>query len=217
MSVHRSTEATDHTETPFSTRVRAETQDAHDEAENTAFMSDLLSGKLDRAAYVTLLEQYLHLYRALEATERRFADAPELAGVLDARLDRVTALEADLEDLLDGAAVAGPTSATREYVDRLEALPTDAPERYFAHHYLRYLGDLSGGQIIGRLAARHYGLPTESLRTWRFDGIEKHKPYKDGYRAALDAAPLSDAQRDAFIAEARAGFVLARRLFDSLA
>src|SRR5699024_12146143 len=100
-------------------------------------MSDLLSGKLDRAAYVTLLEQYLHLYRALEATERRFADAPELAGVLDARLDRVTALEADLEDLLDGAAVAGPTSATREYVDRLEALPQTAPAHYIATHFLR--------------------------------------------------------------------------------
>ena len=31
---------------------------------------------------------------------------------------------------------------------------------------------LSGGQVIGRLAARHYDLPAESLRTWRFEGIE---------------------------------------------
>lgn len=238
MSVHRRTKTIRHTDDPhhhtsgetsmtavgsratdtaFAARVKSETQSAHDQAESSPFMDDLLGGRLDRRAYVALLEQYLHLYRALEATETRFADAPELSDVLDARLDRVAALEADLADLLDGAAVAAPTPATQEYVERLAALPADAPERYFAHHYLRYLGDLSGGQVIGKLAARHYDLPAESLRTWRFEGIEKHKPYKDQYRTALDTAPLTEAQRDAFIDEAQVGFVLAKKLFDSLA
>ena len=125
--------------------------------------------------------------------------------------------QADLADLREGAAPAAPTAATAEYVERLTALPADAPERYFAHHYLRYLGDLSGGQIIGRLAGRHYEIPAESLRTWTFEGIEKHKPYKDQYRVALDTAPLTEAQREAFIDEAQAGFLLAKKLFDSLA
>lgn len=206
-----------HTDTGFAARVKSQTQDAHDQAESASFMGDLLGGKLDRGAYIALLEQYLHLYRALEATEMRFAHAPELAGVLDARLDRVSAIEADLADLLEGATPAEPTDATQEYVDRLGSMPADEPERYFAHHYLRYLGDLSGGQVIGKLAARHYELPTESLRTWRFDGIEKHKPYKDQYRAALDSAPLTEAQQEAFIDEAQLGFILAKKLFDSLA
>lgn len=205
------------TDTSFAARVKSETQDAHDRAEHSHFMGDLLGGKLDRGAYVALLEQYLHLYRALEETERRFAGAPELAGVLDSRLDRVASLEADLADLREGAAPAAPTAANAEYVERLTALPADAPERYFAHHYLRYLGDLSGGQIIGRLAGRHYEIPAESLRTWTFEGIEKHKPYKDQYRVALDTAPLTEAQREAFIDEAQAGFLLAKKLFDSLA
>lgn len=204
-------------QTSFAARVKTETQEAHNAAENTQFMGELLGGKRDRRAYVSLLEQYLHLYRALEATEQRFADAPELAGVLDARLNRVEALEADLADLLDGEAPAEPTPATAKYIERLTALPSDAPERYFAHHYLRYLGDLSGGQVIGRLSGRHYEIPAESLRTWRFDGIEKHKPYKDQYRVALDTAPLTEAQQDALIDEAQAGFLLAKELFDSLA
>ena len=204
-------------QTSFAARVKTETQEAHNAAENTQFMGELLGGKRDRRAYVSLLEQYLHLYRALEATEQRFADAPELAGVLDARLNRVEALEADLADLLDGEAPAEPTPATAKYIERLTALPADAPERYFAHHYLRYLGDLSGGQVIGRLSGRHYEIPAESLRTWRFDGIEKHKPYKDQYRVALDTAPLTEAQQDALIDEAQAGFLLAKELFDSLA
>ena len=165
------------TDTSFAARVKSETQDAHDRAEHSHFMGDLLGGKLDR----------------------------------------VSSLEADLADLREGAAPAAPTAATAEYVERLTALPADAPERYFAHHYLRYLGDLSGGQIIGRLAGRHYEIPAESLRTWTFEGIEKHKPYKDQYRVALDTAPLTEAQREAFIDEAQAGFLLAKKLFDSLA
>src|SRR5699024_7540352 len=120
------------TDTSFAARVKSETQDAHDRAEHSHFMGDLLGGKLDRGAYVALLEQYLHLYRALEETERRSAGAPELAGVLDARLDRVASLEADLADLREGAAPAAPTAATAEYVERLTVLPADAPERYFA-------------------------------------------------------------------------------------
>ena len=165
------------TDTSFAARVKSETQDAHDRAEHSHFMGDLLGGKLDRGA----------------------------------------SLEADLADLREGAAPAAPTAATAEYVERLTALPADAPERYFAHHYLRYLGDLSGGQVIGRLSGRHYEIPAESLRTWRFDGIEKHKPYKDQYRVALDTAPLTEAQQDALIDEAQAGFLLAKELFDSLA
>lgn len=107
-------------QTSFAARVKTETQEAHDAAENSHFMGDPLGGKLDRGAYVALLEQYLHLYRALEETERRFADAPELAGVLG-----VASLEADRADLREGAAPAAPTAATAEYVERLTALPTD--------------------------------------------------------------------------------------------
>ena len=42
-------------------------------------------------------------------------------------------------------------------------------------------------------------------------------PYKDQYRAALDSAPLNKAQQEAFIDEAQLGFILAKKLFDSLA
>lgn len=215
-SEHEAHDMSDEPTTGFAARVKTETQAAHDDAEHSAFMDDLLGGRLDAQAYVSLLEQYLHLYRVLEAVESRFAAAPELAGVLDARLHRSSPLEADLTELKNGVPLAAPTSATAEYMGRLSSLEPEQPERFFAHHYLRYLGDLSGGQVIGRLAGRHYGVPQTAMRTWRFDGIEKLKPYKDAYREALDSAPLSRAQQTAFIEEASAGFVLARELFDSL-
>src|SRR5699024_8513215 len=51
-----------------------------------------------------------------------------------------------------------------------------------AHHYTRYLGDLSGGQAIRTLMRRHYGLPKTSLTMWDFTEAGKTKPYKEAYR-----------------------------------
>lgn len=34
-----------------------------------------------------------------------------------------------------------------------------------AHHYVRYLGDLSGGQIVARLVARHVSTDLEAAAT----------------------------------------------------
>jgi heme oxygenase (biliverdin-producing, ferredoxin) len=66
------------------------------------------------------------------------------------------------------------------------------PAEYVAHHYTRYLGDLSGGQVIGAMIERHYGATPEQLTFFSFEGIEKPVPYKREYRTALDALELTD-------------------------
>ena len=70
------------------------------------------------------------------------------------------------------------------------------PERYLAHHYLRYLGDLSGGQAVAALVTRHYGIPAEALSMYRFTELPKPKVFKDDYRELLDNAPLTDERRE---------------------
>ncbi|WP_237196783.1 biliverdin-producing heme oxygenase [Rothia nasimurium] len=86
-----------------------------------------------------------------------------------------------------------------------------------AHHYLRYLGDLSGGQAVAALVARHYGVPAEALSMYRFEELPKPKVFKDSYRGLLDDAPLTDAQHDALVDEALAGFDHNSRVFAQLA
>lgn len=87
---------------------------------------------------------------------------------------------------------------------------------YLAHAYTRYLGDLSGGQVARTMLVRHYGLGDSELSFYRFDGIDKVKPYKDDYRAALDAVPLSLSERDAVVDEAVLAFELNSDLFADL-
>jgi heme oxygenase len=152
-----------------------------------------------------------------EALESRTPSETDFA-IYDPRLDRLAEIEKDLVAL--GAAdwrTSHPALASTErYTERLrEFVATDDP-RFVAHHYTRYLGDLSGGQAISRLVARHYAATDEQLSFYRFDGIDNNVQFKRDYRAQLDALPLSDEQSAAVVAEALAAFEFNGALFDEL-
>lgn len=85
-----------------------------------------------------------------------------------------------------------------------------------AHHYVRYLGDLSGGQVVATHVRRHYGL-TDGLTFYDFTEVGKPKPYKDDYRAALDGLPLTSDQRGSVLAEAVEAFRANQAVFAELA
>lgn len=195
------------TASSFSAEVRARTAERHSRAEHSAFMQELMEGRLDAAAYGLLLAQYRPVYAALEEVGRAFRDAgePLTAPFNQPGLDRLDAIDADLEHFAQDPAELPVLRSTADYAEHLRSL-ADSPERFLAHHYLRYLGDLSGGQAIAALMARHYGIPAEALSMYRFPDLPKPKVFKDQYRALLDEAPFTDEQRQNFLEEAVAGF-----------
>lgn len=208
---------------PLSQALRTTTAAAHESAERSSFIDDLTQGQACYRAFVALAAQQLVIYRALEETlHEHYLDHPVLAPVDDRRLDRVASLEHDLSvlvgpdhdvQLADGRLPLAP--ATVDYATFLRE--HHSPEVLLAHHYVRYLGDLSGGQIIATLAQRHYGVPAEGLTFHRFAGIDKLKVYKDGYRAALDTVPLTASQRRRTLDAAVHAFALNESVFAALA
>jgi heme oxygenase (biliverdin-producing, ferredoxin) len=210
-------------ETTFSARLRHATQAEHARAESAEFISTLMEGTRSARDYALLLSQYRFIYSALEEECRALRGRPEaeepLADLLDPALERLPSIEADLAGLVPAVgldAVPGALPATREYAARIRAAAAEDPARLVAHHYLRYLGDLSGGLAIGKLVSRHYGIAPEHLSMWTFHGIDKPKVYKDGYRTRLDAYAVDDARADALVDEAASGFALNRALFAEL-
>ncbi|WP_241387586.1 biliverdin-producing heme oxygenase [Rhodococcus sp. CH91] len=203
----------------FAERIRLETQQAHSATENALFVSELLGGKLSPAAHAELAAQTWFVYDSLERIGRSYTDDPIVGPFLSDELLRTGALEADLAFLIgpDWRARIAPLPATVAYVERLEQVAASSPEAFLAHHYLRYLGDLSGGQIIRRMLERAYGYERDGLRFYIFDEIPKPKPFKDAYRAKLDAAPLDGDQQQAVIDEANLVYGLNGALFDDLA
>lgn len=206
---------------PLSHDLKTSTAVAHDQAEHSTFMTELMGGKLDLAAFIDLQIQSWYFYSALERAVRQVSDHPVMAMMNDSRLDRADRLARDLDELTGSSKwrmTARSTAATAAYVERLEELAAagDAP-RLVAHHYVRYLGDLSGGQVIARMMQRYYDAPEAGLSFYRFEGIEKLKPYKDCYRAKLDQLPLTPEQRADMLDEAARAFLLNMNLFESLA
>jgi heme oxygenase len=203
---------------PLSVLLRTGTRDEHEAAEGSTFVEDLLAGRLTVQAYADLAAQLRTVYAALEEVGEQVGRTPDGAGVVFAELLRGPALDADLAHLLGpGAAdTIEPLPATLDYAARIRAGGTDTG-RYVAHAYTRYLGDLSGGQVIGRMVQRHYGVADEGVGFYAFPAIPKPKPFKDLYRERIDALPLDEPARERVVEEARAAFRHNRALFAALA
>lgn len=208
-------------EQPLSVAMRSATAAAHADAEGSAFISELMRGERDAEAFLLLTVQLLFIYGALEETLRaNYETHPLVARLDDRRLDRTAALESDLTSLCPGyeARIADGTlpvvPATRRYAELLATSHT--PERVLANHYVRYLGDLSGGQAIAALVKRHYDVDEEALSFYRFEGIDKLKVFKDEYRARLDALHVDDVTRARLVEAAVEAFGLNQAVFEDL-
>ncbi|MFI6427745.1 heme oxygenase (biliverdin-producing) [Promicromonospora sp. NPDC050880] len=203
---------------PLSALLREGTRVAHGEANSEQFIEELMSGALTRAAYADLSAQLLVVYEALEEASAALGTDHRGAGLVFQELTRVPAIERDL------AFLYGPSwreeirvlPATRAYADHVREVGGSLPH-YAAHSYTRYLGDLSGGQIVKRMMKQHYGLDEEGLAFYTFPDIPKVKVFKDAYRHQLDLLDLDEDEVAATLAETHLAFRLNRAVFTELA
>ncbi|WP_420098963.1 heme oxygenase (biliverdin-producing) [Corynebacterium sp.] len=204
------------TTTLLSEQLREETRQAHEDAEHSVFMERLLDGSLDVSAFVAFQEQAYLFYSALEDAVDACAGDSRLGSVADRLLDRREVLRQDLR-ALGGTVDAAPLPETAAYVAELQRIgrERDVPA-LVAHHYTRYLGDLAGGQVIGRLMTRHYGVDESATAFYRFPHIDKAKRYRDSYRGALDAMELDGGERRRLLLAAREAFAYNSGVFDGL-
>jgi heme oxygenase len=179
-------------------------------------MQALLRGELDRSAYRSLLSNLLAIYSTLEPALGRHATHPALAAVFSEDLFRSTALRADL------AAIVGDdealTPATLAYVERLIELDTSDPELLLAHSYVRYLGDLNGGQILGPIVSRSAAMQgSRAVSFYDFGDVSQTATLLSAYRAGLASIVLAPARADAVVAEAKWSFAQHVAMFIELA
>ncbi|SDI05412.1 heme oxygenase [Actinokineospora alba] len=202
-------------EIPFSQELRLATREGHDRAQESAYIVALLAGDLSQAGYAALAVQHYFIYDALESAATAMREDP-VAGpfVIDA-LRRMPGLVDDLEALLgpDWRARIRPAAATAEYVDRVAAVSGEST-RFVAHQYTRYLGDIAGGQVIRNRLRTQHGI---RARFYDFDELGPAPVFRDKYRALLDSAPWSAAQRADLISEAQVAFELNTAVFEELA
>jgi heme oxygenase (biliverdin-producing, ferredoxin) len=184
----------------------------HLAAEQTPFMSELVGGRVTAAGYAEYLLRLRSVYAALEDAIRARSDDHMVAAVYDPALERLPAIDADLEHWLPGATPDVDSPAATAYRDRLAGLTWGGS--LVAHHYTRYLGDLSGGRAVGKIVDRTFGLGGAGLAFYEFP--VRPKPYKDAYRDRLDALHPDPDEIDRIVDEVRIAFGLNHALLDEL-
>lgn len=199
--------------------LRLQTQALHAQVERSGVMQALLRGRLDRTAYSALLRNLHAVYGPLEAALARHAAHPRLAPLALPGLAREQALADDLA-VLHGACWQGELAvhaAAQAYARRLRELDATAPGLLLAHAYVRYLGDLSGGQILRRIVAGQLGIEgADGVHFYDFGNPDGASALARRFRAGLDAVPIDDAGIAEQVAEAQWSFTLHGRLFEEI-
>ncbi|MEU0219594.1 biliverdin-producing heme oxygenase [Streptomyces sp. NPDC006265] len=204
----------------FSTLLRTASREQHEEARGSTFIGDLLGHKLGVEAFARYTEQLWFVYGALESGARHLVADPVAGPFVRSELFRLTALERDLEYLRGPGwrTAVSALPATLEYAERITACAHTWPAGYIAHHYTRYLGDLSGGQIIRDTAEKTWGFSKkgDGVRFYVFEEIGNPAAFKRTYCELLDAVTGDELERQRIVAECKRAYGLNNEMFEAL-
>ena len=202
----------------FSVDLKEGTKESHSAAENTKFVASFLRGVVDYEEYRKLLTNFYYVYDTMEQRIRETED-PMVQAIRSESLERKEGIERDLEYYYgaDWKEKQIPSDACNKYCHRINEVAEDTPFLLVAHHYTRYIGDLSGGKILKEITARVLKPPVgKGLDFYEFPSIPDAKLFKQNYRACLDNLGTTVPQENALIAEANYAFELNMFMFDEI-
>lgn len=208
------------TDRDLSEQIKAVTRESHVRAENTELMLSFQRGQVTLPQYKLLLCSLHEIYAALEEEMDRNSDHPGVAPIyFPSELSRLESIERDLQHFYghDWREKIDVPAATKRYSHRLRQIGKESPELLVAHAYTRYLGDLSGGQVLGRIAQKSMRLKgSEGLSFFAFPGVSSPNLFKQLYRSRMNSIELTDEERQRVLDEAIRAFELNIEVFDGL-
>ena len=129
------------------------TMKQHHNAERQKFAGVLMSGKITKDVYMRYLVNQHHCYSALEnhsefkLPDNRLKRSDKIQKDIEELLYQMTGVESDFRPT-DLTWKETLTSSTIDYDTYVVNIKTY--EQFMAHVYVRYLGDLRGGQMISK-------------------------------------------------------------------
>lgn len=197
------------------------TKEAHDRAENTQFVKDFLKGNIRRELFKLATTALYFTYSALEEEMDRNKDHVAFAPLyFPTELHRKKALTRDMEYFFgeDWEERVECSQATQKYVERIHHVGQHEPELLVAHAYTRYMGDLSGGQVLKKVAQRALKLPStgEGTQFYLFENIDNAQKFKQFYRARMNALDLNPETKEKIVEEANKAFEYNMQIFNEL-
>ncbi|XP_062874939.1 heme oxygenase 1a [Trichomycterus rosablanca] len=200
--------------------IKEATKDSHVRAENTQLMLSYQKGQITLSQYKLLLCSLYEIYRALEEELDRNSSHPTVEPIyFPQELARLESLERDLEYFFGPQwrkKVTVP-AATHKYAERLREIGRNSPNLLVAHAYTRYLGDLSGGQVLGKITQKSVGLSgKEGISFFSFPGVTSPNRFKQLYRSRMNSIELNKEERRSVLDEAVKAFEFNIEVFEDL-
>ncbi|NHC35414.1 biliverdin-producing heme oxygenase [Scytonema millei] len=203
----------------LATKLREGTKKAHTMAENVGFVKCFLKGVVEPTSYRKLVANLYFVYSAMEEEMERHQQHSILSNMYFKELNRQRSLEQDLKYYYGNQwrEQISLSPAGEAYVQRIREVSNTAPELLISHLYTRYLGDLSGGQILKGIAQRAMNLADgQGTAFYEFAEISDEKQFKNTYRQRLDELPIDEAKADRIVEEANAAFGMNMKMFNEL-
>ncbi|XP_054897068.1 heme oxygenase 2-like [Poeciliopsis prolifica] len=197
------------------------TKESHDRAENHQFVKDFLRGRIIRDVFKRATAALYFVYSAMEEEIEKNKDHPYIAPIyFPVELHRREALARDLEYFYgaDWESQISLSAGTKPYVNRIHEVGEADPVLLVAHSYTRYMGDLSGGQILKKVAQRALKLPAsgEGLNFYQFEGITSHRGFKQLYRSRMNELELDLEAKQRIVDESNRAFGFNMMVFSEL-
>tara|TARA_Y100001970_G_scaffold265263_1_gene352687 strand:+ start:309 stop:1019 length:711 start_codon:yes stop_codon:yes gene_type:complete len=202
-------------------QLREGTKKSHTMAENTGFVACFLKGVVEKKSYRKLLSDLYFVYQAMEEEIERLVieEHPVIKPIGFKSLFRKETLENDLKFYFgdDWKDKINISKSAEEYVKRIRLVAKNSPELLVGHHYTRYIGDLSGGQILKKIAKKALNLPGDNgLNFYDFKLIDDEKKFKAEYSETLNKLPINQTTADQIINEANQAFTYNMKMFKEL-
>lgn len=204
--------------TNLSVQIKEGTKKSHTMAENTGFITCFLKGVVEKKSYVKLLSDLYHVYSTMEEEFERHKEHPVLSKIYYPELFRKESIEKDLEYYLgtDWRSKVTQTESCKQYVKSIIGASKLFPELLIAHHYTRYIGDLSGGQILKGIAQKALNVDDSGMNFYIFTDIPDEKEFKQKYRETLDSIDFTQETINSIIIEANNAFKLNMKVFKEI-
>ena len=184
-------------------KLRVGTQQAHTDSENLGFMKCFVKGVVDRDCFIQLLRNFYFVYSELETEIEKHKQHPVINLIYFPELNRQSSLEQDMLFYYGNQwqKRITPSPAAQAYIARIKQISTHEPALLLAHSYTRYLGDLSGGQMLQKIAQSALKLSGhEGTSFYNFQQIPDKQAFKGKYRQALDKLSIDDKTTDKIVA-----------------
>ncbi|ORE22170.1 hypothetical protein BCV71DRAFT_241155 [Rhizopus microsporus] len=211
--------------------MREGTKVIHRAATTSVFTKRFLKGEINTDEYGRYINSLYFVYRYMEGLLEEYKEHPVVKLIyFPKELNRREALEKDLAFFYGADRVEELTKpetmtpAVKNYVSAMRDACNQDPALLIAHSYSRYLGDLSGGQILAKRLKKHILKLDEKDGEWdSADGLNfyyfnlgNQAEFKNFYRERLNAAKVTAKTRELIVTEAIKSFELNIALFDEI-